>query len=100
MSYRHHWRAPLVAGMIGAVAVSSMGSTMLGRFFWRLGVFLAACWSLLLLALVVGSLASAGLSPDRAYLHIALAILIGDAVILGLAAGVAWVCGVAPWARQ
>lgn len=70
---------------------------MLGRFFWRLGVFLAACWSVMLLVLLI---ASPGEARPGGYLNIGLAILVGDAVILFLAAGLAWVCGGAPWARS
>lgn len=71
---------------------------MLGRFFWRMGVFLAACWTVLLLALLLLG------EPQRSELevvrNIGLAILVGDAVILFLAAGLAWVCGGAPWVRS
>jgi len=87
----------MLAGIIGGATVAG-ASGMIGRFFWRLGVFLAAIWTVALLALaLVGEPAR---SAAEMYGSIATAIVVGDLVILGLAAGLAWVCGGAPWARS
>jgi len=93
----HHYRHPfLLAGIIGGATMAG-ASGMLGRFFWRLGVFLAICWAALLLFILI---ASPGEARPGGYLNGVLALVVGDLVILGLAAGLAWVCGGAPWARS